>query len=300
MSFIEDRETSVIGRGSANLPPRALVDLLRGRRVVVLAGAGCSTESGIPDYRGPESSGRSHNPMLYQEFVGSEAARARYWARSAVGWRRVAAARPNPAHGALARLEDGGVVRGIITQNVDGLHHAAGSRRVVELHGSLARVRCLGCERRLPRSEFQARLLALNAEWAERLACASGRGGLEPAPDGDAELPSRALEDFRVPGCATCGGVVKPDVVFFGENVPRERVDEAWRLFGEGEVLLVVGSSLAVYSGRRFVQRAQKEGVPIAIVNIGRTRADDAAAVRVEGRAGRILPAVAEAVLGGR
>lgn len=278
-------------------PPGALLDLLRGRRVVVLAGAGCSTESGIPDYRGPESSRRPRKPVTYQEFVGSEAARARYWARSAVGWPRMAAARPNPAHHALARLEGGGVVRGVITQNVDGLHHAAGSRRVVELHGSLARVRCLGCGRSQPRSEYQERLLALNSEWAERLARGARRGDLEAAPDGDAELPARALEDFRVPGCAACGGVVKPDVVFFGENVPRERVDDAWRLFEAGDVLLVVGSSLAVYSGRRFADRAQKEGVPIAVINLGPTRADDGAAVKVEGRLGRVLPALAEALL---
>ncbi|HEX6939210.1 MAG TPA: NAD-dependent protein deacetylase [Longimicrobiales bacterium] len=278
-------------------PADALRDLLRGRRVVVLAGAGCSTESGIPDYRGPETSRRPRKPVTYQEFVGSEAARARYWARSVVGWPRMAAARPNPAHLAMARLEEGGVVRGIITQNVDGLHHAAGSRRVVELHGSLSRVRCLACGWSLGRDAFQARLLALNAGWAERLALATRHGGLEAAPDGDADLPAWAVEEFRVPGCEACGGVVKPDVVFFGENVPRDRVEEAWRLFDEGEVLLVVGSSLAVYSGRRFVYRAREAGVPIAIVNIGPTRADDVAAVKVEGRVGVVLPAVAAALL---
>ncbi|HEX7091878.1 MAG TPA: NAD-dependent protein deacetylase [Longimicrobiales bacterium] len=281
-------------------PPRALIDLLRGRRVVVLAGAGCSTESGIPDYRGPQSAGRVRKPMTYQEFVGSDAARARYWARSAVGWRRIAEARPNPAHYALARLEEGGVVRGIITQNVDGLHHAAGSRRVVELHGSLAWVRCLACARTLPRAEYQAQLEALNAGWSARLAHAAASGALEVKPDGDAELPAWALEGFRVPACEQCGGIVKPDVVFFGENVPRERVDEAWRLLEEGDVLLVVGSSLAVYSGRRFVLRAQQDGVPVAIINIGPTRMDDAAAVKVEGRVGEVLPAVAEAVLARR
>jgi NAD-dependent deacetylase sirtuin 4 len=235
---------------------------------------------------------------MYQEFVGSEAARVRYWARSAVGWRRIAAARPNAAHHALARLEEAGVVRGIITQNVDGLHHAAGSRRVVELHGSLAWVRCLGCARKLPRSAYQARLEALNAGWSARLARAAANGELEVKPDGDAELPAWALEGFRVPACEACGGIVKPDVVFFGENVPRERVDEAWRLFEEGDVLLVVGSSLTVYSGRRFVLRAQQDGVPVAIINIGPTRMDDAAAVKVEGRCGEVLPQVAEALLG--
>jgi len=268
-----------------------LVELLRGRRAVVLAGAGCSTESGIPDYRGPEGSLRARKPMQYQEFVRSEASRVRYWARSTVGWRRIAEARPNAAHHALASLEDVGVVRGIITQNVDGLHHAAGSRRVVELHGSLAQVRCLGCGSLVGRDAFQARLMALNAEWAERL-----DAGAEQAPDGDAELPGEAVESFRVPGCERCGGVMKPDVVFFGENVPAAWVDEAWRLFGEADVLLVLGSSLTVYSGRRFIYRAQEQGMPIAVVNLGPTRADEMAAVKVEGRLGRILPELAEAL----
>jgi NAD-dependent deacetylase sirtuin 4 len=287
----------VISRSAPPSPLRELCDLLFGRRVVVLAGAGCSTESGIPDYRGPQGSLRSRKPMQYQEFVGSEIARARYWARSAVGWPRFSASRPNAAHLALARLESGGAVRGIITQNVDGLHHAAGSRRVVELHGSLAAVRCFGCGRSEPRDSFQHRLLALNAEWAERLRRGTAGEQVEQAPDGDAELPGWALESFRVPACEACGGVVKPDVVFFGENVPAERVGEAWRLFGEGEVLLVVGSSLHVYSGRRFIYRAQKEGVPIAILNLGPTRADEMAAARVEGRLGEVLPALADSLL---
>ncbi|HYW07890.1 MAG TPA: NAD-dependent protein deacetylase, partial [Longimicrobium sp.] len=253
----------------------SLLGLLRGRRTVVLAGAGCSTESGIPDYRGPEGSLRTRKPVQYGDFVRSEASRNRYWARSAVGWPRFSAARPNAAHHALAALEDAGIVRGIITQNVDGLHHAAGSRRVVELHGSLASVRCLGCGDARPRAEFQERLLAANAEWARRL---DGAAAVESAPDGDADLPAWALESFRVPPCAACGGVVKPDVVFFGENVPRAWVDDAWSLFAEAEVLLVAGSSLTVYSGRRFIYRAQENGVPIAVVNLGPTRADEMAA----------------------
>jgi len=274
-----------------------LVDLLRGRRVVVLVGAGCSTESGIPDYRGPDTARRPRKPMTYQEFVSGDAARARYWARSAVGWRRMAAARPNPAHRALARLEGGGVVAGIITQNVDGLHQAAGSRRVIELHGSLAWVRCLGCGARVPRSEFQDRLMALNPEWADHLSKVLRTCDIVAAPDGDADLPDGAIEEFRVPGCEVCGGIMKPDVVYFGENVPRARVDEAWRLYEEGEVLLVVGSSLTVYSGRRFVDRARGEGVPVGVVNLGPTRADEVAAVKVEARAGQVLPAVADALL---
>jgi NAD-dependent deacetylase sirtuin 4 len=266
-----------------------LLDLLRGRRAVVLAGAGCSTESGIPDYRGPDAKPRS--PIQYQEFVRSEAARTRYWARSAVGWTRVSTARPNAGHVALAELEAAGAVRGIITQNVDGLHHAAGSRRVVELHGSLASVRCLSCGEASPRDAFQRRLLSMNGEWAHRL-----RGGVEHAPDGDAELPAWAMEAFHVPACEACGGVIKPDVVFFGENVPKEWVEDAWRLFAEGEVLLVAGSSLTVYSGRRFIYRAQQDGVPIAIVNIGPTRADEMAAAKVEGPLGTVLPRLAAAL----
>lgn len=276
----------------------ALLDLLRGRRVVVLAGAGCSTESGIPDYRGPEGSLRTRKPVQYQEFVRSEAARVRYWARGTAGWTRFSAARPNAGHHALARLEEGGPVRGIITQNVDGLHHAAGSRRVVELHGSLAAVRCLECGGSEPRGDFQLRLLGLNAEWAERLARAAAEGAVEAAPDGDAELPAWAVESFRVPGCAACGGVLKPDVVFFGENVPARTVEEAWSLFGEADVLLVAGSSLTVYSGRRFIYRAQQEGVPIAVVNLGPTRADEMAAAKVEGPLGRVLPRLADELLG--
>ena len=266
-----------------------LLDLLRGRRAVVLAGAGCSTESGIPDYRGPDAKPRA--PIQYQEFVRSEAARVRYWARSAVGWPRFSAAQPNAGHYALAELEDAGVVQGIITQNVDGLHHAAGSRRVVELHGSLASVRCLGCGRMEARDGWQARLLSMNADWARRLSVE-----VEQAPDGDAELPAWAMESFHVPACDGCGGVIKPDVVFFGENVPREWVEDAWRLFGQAEVLLVAGSSLTVYSGRRFIYRAQQDGVPIAIVNLGPTRADEAAAAKVEGRLGTVLPRLAEAL----
>jgi len=279
---------------AAGLP--ALLDLLRGRRVVVLAGAGCSTESGIPDYRGPGANLRRRAPMTYQEFVRSPESRARYWSRSAVGWPRFQAARPNAAHGALARLEADGVVRGIVTQNVDGLHQAAGSREVLELHGSLAFVRCLACGHRTGRAAFQERLGALNCGWVERLERTTVAGGVPSAPDGDAELPDGAVADFLVPGCEACGGVLKPDVVFFGENVPRERVDGAWRLVEAAQVLLVVGSSLTVYSGRRFVDGAAKAGVPVAVMNSGPTRADDVAAVKVDGRLGEVLPRLAEAL----
>jgi NAD+-dependent protein deacetylase sirtuin 4 len=273
-----------------------LVELVRGKQVVVLAGAGCSTESGIPDYRGPTGSLRTRKPMQYKEFVSSESARTRYWARSSIGWQRIICARPNPGHAALARLEEGGVVSGVITQNVDGLHQSAGSRRVVELHGSLYRVRCLSCGRAIDRRAYQDRLVELNSGWW------SGSGGLtemaEQAPDGDAELPIEAFTGFEVPDCDTCGGIMKPDVVFFGENVPAATVREAWDLFGKGEVLLVVGSSLTVYSGRRFVYQAQNDGTPIGIVNLGPTRADDVAAAKVEGSLGVLLPRLAAALLG--
>lgn len=285
---------------SADTPEPAslhtLLELLRGRRVVVLAGAGCSTESGIPDYRGPETINRVRRPVQYQEFVRSAGARARYWARSAVGWPRMAAAQPNAAHYALARLEASGIVHGLITQNVDGLHHAAGHRSVLELHGSLAIVRCLECQETRSRHEFQSLLFESNAEWAALLSVNAHGNAAGMAPDGDADLAEPALDRFNVPPCASCGGIMKPDVVFFGENVPRDRVDAAWQMFEQGDVLLVAGSSLTVYSGRRFVDRACSQGVPVAIINIGPTRADDGAAVKVEGRLGTVLTGLADAL----
>jgi len=275
----------------------ALAALLRGRRVVVLGGAGCSTESGIPDYRGPEGSLRTRRPIQLQEFLRSEATRARYWARSAVGWPRMTAARPNAAHEALARLEAAGLVRGLITQNVDGLHQAAGSTRVLELHGSLARVRCLACPAIVERGEFQEWLAVANPEWSARTLESAGGVDGEVAPDGDAEVEPAALDGFRVPPCPVCAGILKPDVVFFGENVPRDRLTQAWDLFDQGDVLLVVGSSLTVYSGRRFVLKAQERAMPVAIVNVGPTRADDVAAAKVDGCLGLVLPRLTEVLL---
>lgn len=266
-------------------PAADLVELLRGRRVTVLTGAGVSTESGIPDYRGPETRRRARNPMQYRAFLREATARQRYWARSVVGWQRWKAARPNAGHHALVALERAGIVRGVITQNVDRLHHAAGSRRVVELHGSLAEVRCLECGEVEPRAALQERLLTLNPGWADRRA--------ELAPDGDADLFDARVRAFRVAGCESCEGVLKPHVVFFGEGVPRATVDEAFALLEEAEVLLVVGSSLAVFSGLRFVRRAAERGMPIAIVNLGETRGDAQATLRVEARAGELLPALA-------
>lgn len=268
-----------------------LLDVVAGRRIVVLAGAGCSTESGIPDYRGTGAP-RRRAPVQYQEFVRSASARARYWSRSVIGWPRMRAARPNDGHRALARMEQAGHVAGVITQNVDGLHHAAGSRRIVELHGSLAAVRCIDCAATVTRDDFQTRLLELNTRWSAFV----GDVNVAAAPDGDAELDDSAIAGFAVPACAACSGIMKPHVVFFGENVPKSVVGEAWNVFEDGDVLLVTGSSLAVYSGRRFVYRACSDGVPVAIVNRGPTRADDVATAKVDGPLGTVLPQLAAAL----
>lgn len=259
-----------------------LVDLVAAsRRLVVLTGAGCSTESGIPDYRSPRAVPRSR-PIQYLEFVRRPELRRRYWARSMAGWPAIAGARPNPAHRALAALEAAGRLDALITQNVDRLHQAAGSRRVIELHGALHEVRCLDCGDVTDRQALQARLRALNPGWAA--------GGAAPAPDGDAAVASDALAGFRVPACEACGGVLKPRVVFFGESVPRPVVERAFAAVDAADALLVVGSSLAVWSGLRFVRRAAEQGLPIGLVNLGPTRADALATVRVEARAGQVLP----------
>lgn len=270
----------------------ALESLLRGRRAVALVGAGMSTESGIPDYRGPEGRLRTRSPVQYNDFVRSEASRRRYWARSVVGWSRVKRADPNPAHFGLAALESAGHVNGVITQNVDGLHHAAGSHRVIELHGNLAHVVCLECGDRRTRVDMQEDLAALNAEWL--VAREADIAQVESAPDGDAELVGDPYDDFVVPDCRICGGVMKPDVVFFGENVPKPRVDDAWALVDDADVLLILGSSLTVFSGRRFVYGANERAMPVAVVNLGPTRADDVAAVKVEGQLGVIVPDLVE------
>jgi NAD-dependent SIR2 family protein deacetylase len=267
----------------------ALVDLLRGRSVVVLSGAGVSTESGIPDYRGPETRSRDRAPMRHDAFVGNAANRRHYWARSVLGWPTFDAARPNAGHRALARLEADGVVRGIITQNVDRLHQAAGSTRVIELHGALAEVECLSCGALTHRDALQRRLLRANPGWMDRAA--------EALPDGDADLPRAATTAFRVPSCRRCDGVLKPHVVFFGGAVPDARVDAAWTLLAGADALLVAGSSLTVYSGYRFVRGAYADGQAIGIVNLGATRGDAQASVCVEGSTGTVLPALADALL---
>jgi NAD-dependent SIR2 family protein deacetylase len=269
-----------------------LADLLAGRRICVLAGAGVSTDSGIPDYRGPSTRHRSRSPVQYRDFMASASVRRRYWARAYLGWPRMASTRPNRAHEALAALEDAGRVLGIITQNVDRLHARAGSRHVIELHGALHEVVCLTCQRMEPRDALQARLSALNPDFAHLV--------VEDAPDGDAELNGSLIERFVVAPCEACGGPLKPHVVFFGENVPRPRVDAAWALWGGADALLVVGSSLTVFSGFRFVKKAPARALPVAIVNLGPTRGDALAACRVDRPLGEVLPPLAEALTGER
>jgi NAD-dependent SIR2 family protein deacetylase len=257
--------------------------LLRDRPLVVLTGAGLSTDSGIPDYRGPGAPTRL--PMTYQEFVSGPAARQRYWARSHLGWGRMRGAEPNAGHEALARLG----AELLITQNVDGLHEQVGTPRLVALHGRVADVVCLDCRTTSARAALQERLTDLNPGFAERHAAVTSR------PDGDVDLEQTA--DFVVPGCAGCGGVLKPDVVFFGENVPPARVTRCYdavdALVGLDGALLVAGSSLTVMSGLRFVRRAAKAATPVVIVNRGETRGDPLATVRVEAGCSEFLTALA-------
>jgi NAD-dependent SIR2 family protein deacetylase len=253
--------------------PAAVVDLLAGRRLLALTGAGMSTDSGIPDYRGPNSPSRT--PMTYSEFVSGPQAQQRYWARSHLGWSRMRRAVPNDGHRALVALERSGRLRRLITQNVDGLHEAAGSRSICALHGRIADVVCLGCSRRTSRAALHERMTALNPGWRE------GHPEVEVRPDGDVELSETS--DFRVPRCLVCGGVLKPDVVFFGENVPKPRVQACYAAVDEldpaRDALLVLGSSLTVMSGFRFVRHAGKRDVPVVVVNRGPTRADGLPAV---------------------
>ena len=265
-----------------------LCDLVRGKAVLALTGAGLSTESGIPDYRSPESLARARRPIHGPEFVRSESLQRRYWARSALGWERMRSAAPNAGHRALARLEEAGSVARVVTQNVDRLHHKAGSRRVTELHGALADVVCLGCAAMEDRDALQGRLLALNPGWTSRVAAT--------APDGGADLPADEVERFVVAACVVCGGVLKPRVVFFGENVPRPVVDEAFAAVDAAEVLLVLGTSLAAFSGYRFLRRAVERGIPVAIVNRGPVRGEEHAAIKVEASTGETLSTLAGAV----
>ncbi|MER6859611.1 NAD-dependent protein deacetylase [Streptomyces pilosus] len=270
--------------GTTDLAPVA--DVLDAGGVLVLSGAGISTESGIPDYRGEGGSLSRHTPMTYQDFTGSPQARRRYWARSHLGWRTFGRARPNAGHRAVAAFGRHGLLRGVITQNVDGLHRAAGSEGVVELHGGLDRVVCLSCGAFSPRAALAARLEEANPGFAPTAA------GINP--DGDADLTDEQVGDFRVVPCTVCGGVLKPDVVFFGENVPPQRVEQCRALVREASSLLVLGSSLTVMSGLRFVRQAAEAGKPVLIVNRDPTRGDRHARTRIALPLGAALTAVAD------
>ncbi|WP_198026506.1 NAD-dependent protein deacetylase [Bradyrhizobium sp. ARR65] len=260
----------------------ALKDFIgRHQRLFVLTGAGCSTNSGIPDYRDGHGNWKRTQPVSYQAFMGDEATRQRYWARSLIGWRRFGRAQPNDAHHALARLEARGRSELLLTQNVDRLHQTAGSRQVIDLHGRLDLVRCMGCGSKTPREAFQHELGRLNSDWVAMDAA--------DAPDGDADLEAADFSSFEVPVCRACGGVLKPDVVFFGENVSRDIVATAQEHLDQADAMLIVGSSLMVYSGFRFVQTAARRGIPIAAVNLGRTRADELLTLKVEERCERAL-----------
>jgi NAD-dependent SIR2 family protein deacetylase len=245
-------------------------------RLFVLTGAGCSTASGIPDYRDANGDWKRARPVMLQQFLSHESTRKRYWARSLAGWQRMSGARPNEAHRALAILERHGRIEQLVTQNVDGLHQAAGSRNVIDLHGRVDVVRCLGCEHRMSREHVQAELVLRNRWFAGLDALA--------APDGDADLDGIDFDAFEVPPCELCGGLLKPDVVFFGENVPKERVGRAMDALRRSDALLIVGSSLMVLSGYRFAQAMAETGKPIAAVNLGRTRADDLLVFKVTER----------------
>jgi NAD-dependent SIR2 family protein deacetylase len=254
--------------------------------VVVLSGAGLSTESGVPDYRGVNGRLRRHMPMTYDEFVRRADSRQRYWARSHLGWRTIARAQPNRGHLAVTALRTAGVVSGVITQNVDGLHQAAGTTDVIELHGNLDRVICLGCRQISPRIELHERLGAANPGFAATATRVN--------PDGDVDLDESAARGFQVVSCASCGdGVLKPDVVFFGENVPAERVGRSAELVDAARSVLVLGSSLAVMSGLRFVKQAARAGTPVFIINRGETRGDQHAEWRVDRSLGDALTELA-------
>lgn len=260
--------------------------LLRGRDLAILTGAGVSTDSGIPDYRGEGAPARS--PMTFQTFVDDERARKRYWAGSHLGWRHFAGAEPNPGHRALADLELAGVANGVITQNVDGLHLRAGSRRVVDIHGSLDRVRCLHCGQSFARVDIAERMAAANP-WLDE------PDGVRLNPDGDVDV--HAVDDMVVPECSVCGGVLKPEVVFFGEFVPTEKFAEASALVRQAGALLVAGSSLVVNSGIRLLDQAAKRRIPIVIVNRGVTKGDLRADLKVDAGTSEVMAVLAERLI---
>lgn len=268
----------------------ALARFLRAhRRVAVLTGAGVSTASGIPDYRDADGQWKHSRPVMYEDFRRHAQVRRRYWARSLVGWEYFRRALPNPAHAALASLEDAGHLRGLVTQNVDRLHQQAGHREVLDLHGRLDRVVCMGCGDVSAREDMQLRLQAANPGF-------TGTADVT-RPDGDAELtPGHDHEHFEVPACTRCGGDLKPAVVFFGEGVPRAWVSQAMADVDSAKALLVVGSSLMVFSGFRFVRHAARSGKPVAILGLGRTRADELASLRLSGDCGHVLHATLAAL----
>lgn len=258
-----------------------LAFVTRHPRLLVLTGAGCSTDSGIPGYRDTNGDWKRAQPVTYQAFVGSLHTRQRYWARSIVGFRKMREVQPNDAHRALAALEARGGIDVLVTQNVDGLHQTAGSRNVVDLHGRIDTVRCLACAARVARDGFQEELTRRNPAFADLDALG--------APDGDADLDHAPFDTFDVPACADCGGLMKPDVVFFGEGVPPARVERVMTALDTADAMLVVGSSLMVYSGFRFVKAMADAGKPVAAVNLGRTRADDLLALKVEANCAEAL-----------
>lgn len=264
-----------------------LVTLLRGRRLAVLTGAGISTDSGIPDYRGPDSP--PSNPMTIRQFTSERAFRQRYWARNHLGWRHMDQRIPNAGHRALATLENSGVVTGLITQNVDLLHTKAGSKAVVNLHGTFVQVVCLGCGHRMSRATLAGLLEAANPGFLEH---SQSVGSIAVAPDADAEVADTS--GFRIVDCPACGGMLKPDIVYFGESVPKTRVEKAYTMVDNADALLVAGSSLTVYSGYRFVRHAAARGIPVAIVNRGRTRGDDLATVKVDTSCSPMLALLAD------
>lgn len=262
--------------------------LSRSQSLAVLSGAGVSTASGIPDYRDRNGAWKHADPIQYQDFVNNPGSRKRYWTRSFVGWQRFSKARPNGAHFALADLEATGRVDTLITQNVDRLHSAAGSRRVIDLHGDLGIVRCLDCKQARARADFQNDLQDANVDWHAEV--------FHYKPDGDADLADHDVHEFTVPECAVCGGIIKPDVVMFGESVPRERVQAATSAVDRADSLLVVGSSLMLFSGFRFARQAADKQKPIAIVNNGKTRADEIAELKVEADCAEALSAMVAAL----
>jgi NAD-dependent SIR2 family protein deacetylase len=263
--------------------------LQRHRRLTVLSGAGCSTDSGIPDYRDSEGNWKHSKPVQYSDFLRDAAIRRQYWARSFAGWQRISRAQPNAAHTALAALEESGRLSLLITQNVDNLHRVAGSRNVVDLHGVLHKVRCLNCGDISAREILQHRLSALNPHWQADVA--------QYEPDGDAVLEVTATTTFKVVDCEFCGGLLKPDVVFFGESVPSDRVQQARLHLADSDALLVIGSSLMVWSGFRFAKLAVESGKGFAIINRGKTRADELADCKVDAGCAETLSQLLPCVL---